>query len=76
MLPLYDSHAHYNDEKFDSLEGGASALLSSLHEEGVAFVCNAATSIPSCKEVLAFATAPWGSIPRTAARATALKGTF
>ena len=55
MLPLYDSHAHYNDEKFDSLEGGASALLSSLHEEGVAFVCNAATSIPSCKEVLALA---------------------
>lgn len=55
MVRLYDSHAHYNDQKFESLEGGASALLSSLHEEGVDFVLNAATSISSCEEVLAFA---------------------
>ena len=55
MLHLYDSHAHYNDEKFESLEGGASALLSLLHEEGVDFVLNAATDLPSCRSVLAIA---------------------
>ena len=54
-MRLYDSHAHYNDQKFEGLEGGASALLSLLHEEGVDFVLNAATSIPSCKEVLSLA---------------------
>ena len=54
-MRLYDSHAHYNDQKFEGLEGGASALLSLLHEEGVDFVLNAATDTPSCYQVLSLA---------------------
>ncbi len=55
-MRLYDTHAHYNDGRFEEYEGGASALLSHLHEkEGVDFVLNAATSIKSCTEVLALA---------------------
>ena len=55
-MRLFDTHAHYNDGRFEEYEGGASALLSHLHEkEGVDFVLNAATSIKSCTEVLALA---------------------
>ena len=44
---IFDSHAHYDDERF---EGGEIALLNRLHEEeNVALVLNAAASLASIK---------------------------
>lgn len=41
----FDSHAHYDDERFDE---DREALIESLKEKGVDYVVNAAADIPSC----------------------------
>ena len=41
---LFDSHAHYDDEKFDGLRDG---LLSSMREQGVGGIVNAGASLTS-----------------------------
>ena len=41
----FDSHAHYDDERFDE---DRDKLLTSMEEKGVDFIVNAAADIPSC----------------------------
>ena len=43
---LFDSHAHYEDKRFDK---NRDAILSSLNEKGVRFVVNAASDMKSAK---------------------------
>ena len=44
---MIDSHAHYDDERFD---GDRETLLESLFSSGgITHIINAATDIPSCK---------------------------
>ncbi len=42
---LFDTHAHYNDEKFNSLEGGKDALLEHLFAGSVEYILNASVDI-------------------------------
>lgn len=49
---LFDSHAHYNDSKFDE---DRLSLLDSMQENGVGYIMNAADSMVSIKKVLALA---------------------
>lgn len=55
MPKLFDTHAHYFDEKFKSLDGGADALLTSLFEKDLGYVLNAATGLDDCGAVLSLA---------------------
>lgn len=48
----FDSHAHYDDERFDA---DREMLLESLKEKGVDFVVNAAADMKSCHTSLALA---------------------
>lgn len=48
----FDSHAHYDDERFDE---DREALILSLKEKGVDFVINAAADMKSCHTSLALA---------------------
>lgn len=48
----FDSHAHYDDERFDE---DREALILSLKEKGVDFVVNAAADMKSCHTSLALA---------------------
>lgn len=48
----FDSHAHYDDERF---EEDRESLLESLKEKGVDFVVNAAADMSSCRTSLALA---------------------
>ena len=54
-MKFFDTHAHYFDEKFCELPGGAEALLSSLFEGEIGFVLNAATTTRDSEAVLALA---------------------
>ena len=49
MTPIFDTHAHYDDEAFDE---DRESLLSSLAEQGVAKVVNVGASLASCKKTL------------------------
>jgi len=49
---IFDSHAHYDDPRFDE---DRDALLSSLAEKGVGAVVNAASDLPSSRAGLALA---------------------
>lgn len=51
-MPIFDSHAHYDDSVFDEDRG---ALLSSLPRDGVCAVVNAASSLPSARASLSLA---------------------
>lgn len=54
---IFDTHAHYDDEKFD---GDRDELLASLEGAGIKAVTNVAASIESCKTTLALANKyPW-----------------
>ncbi len=46
LTNIFDTHAHYDDEKFD---GDREAVLSSLPSKGVHAVLNAACDMESCK---------------------------
>ncbi len=48
----FDSHAHYDDERFDE---DREVLLEGLKEKGVDFVVNAAANMKSCETSLALA---------------------
>ena len=48
----FDSHAHYDDERFDE---DRDELIASIHEKGVEYIVNAAADIPSCHTSLALA---------------------
>ncbi|MBQ1234020.1 MAG: TatD family hydrolase [Oscillospiraceae bacterium] len=47
---MFDSHAHYDDEDFDT---DRHRVLQSLKEQGVDFVLNAACDVKSCRTTLA-----------------------
>jgi TatD DNase family protein len=49
---LFDTHAHYDDEKFteDRFD-----VIEKAHSSGVSYIINAATDIKSCEESLKFA---------------------
>ena len=55
MEILFDTHAHYFDAKFGTLEGGAEALLKKLFSENVGYILNASTTTRDSLEVLALA---------------------
>ena len=45
MSGIFDTHAHYTDERFETkFEGGASALLSALFANGVDKIINVGTN--------------------------------
>nr|WP_307992991.1 TatD family hydrolase [uncultured Niameybacter sp.] len=48
----FDSHAHYNDERFDE---DRDALLNRIHEEGVEYIINIGADMDSSKESVALA---------------------
>ena len=45
MEPIFDSHAHYDDEQFDP---DRDELLSRIHREGVSHIINASSTMDSC----------------------------
>ena len=55
MSKLFDSHAHYFDQRFENeLEGGAAALLPRLFADGVEYIVNVGTNNennPACLEM-------------------------
>ncbi len=57
LPPIFDSHAHYTDERFDSeYEGGAAALLSELFSSGrVGCILNVSTCTANSAEVIEMA---------------------
>jgi TatD DNase family protein len=52
MTGLFDSHAHYDHEQFDSDRGD---LLKSLPEKGVLGVLNAASTLETSRAALSLA---------------------
>lgn len=52
MLPIFDTHAHYDDEDFDV---DREELLQKLPESGIAKVVDVGASLESCKKVRALA---------------------
>ncbi len=56
MIKLIDSHAHYDDGKFEEqFEGGADAALKKSFEAGVEAVINVATNLENAKTTTALA---------------------
>ncbi len=59
MIPLFDTHAHYNDRRFDAdageIEGGRDSLLAALLADNVKAIVNAGTNLASIAECLALA---------------------
>ena len=53
MEPLFDSHAHYYDRRFEGLEGGADALLGALFEGEVGYIVNVGTDPENSRTVIA-----------------------
>ncbi|MDP4093777.1 MAG: TatD family hydrolase [Bacillota bacterium] len=49
---LFDSHAHYDDEKFDA---DRYEVIEKLHNEGVGYVVNAASNLPSAIDCITLA---------------------
>ena len=43
--PIFDSHAHYDDEQFDA---DRDELLNRIHQEGVSHIINASSTMESC----------------------------
>lgn len=49
MIPIFDTHAHYDDEAFDE---DRDALLAELPENGIARVVNVGASLASCGQTI------------------------
>lgn len=49
MIPIFDTHAHYDDEAFDE---DRAELLAQLPAEGIARVVNVGSSLASCRTTL------------------------
>ena len=54
-MELFDTHAHYFDEKFSELPGGAEALLTGLFAQGLVGALNCATTTRDSEQALALA---------------------
>ncbi len=56
MIKLIDSHAHYDDERFEKeFEGGRDAALALSHDSGIEKIINVATNPENIKTTLALA---------------------
>ena len=56
MKGIFDTHAHYTDKSFETkFEGGASALLSALYENGVDKIINVGTNTKNSAEAVEMA---------------------
>ena len=56
MSGIFDTHAHYTDKRFENeFEGGASALLSALYENGVDKIINVGTNTKNSAEAIEMA---------------------
>ena len=55
MARLFDSHAHYIDDRFAELDGGVDGLLTSLFSGEVGNIINVATNIADAAPTLAMA---------------------
>ena len=55
-LPLFDTHAHYNDDRFDDeIEGGRDEVLAALLSGNVRHIVNAGTNVRSSLACIAMA---------------------
>jgi len=55
-MRFFDSHAHYDDERFaEEFPGGTEGVLSYIHAQGVQAVCNIGSSLSSSRVSLALA---------------------
>ena len=53
MECIFDTHAHYFDQKFDSVEGGADAVLCDLFEnQSIAGIVNVGTNLQNARAVI------------------------
>lgn len=52
MVPIFDTHAHYDDEAFDE---DRDRILSSLPQKGIAKIADVGASLESCKKARALA---------------------
>ncbi len=52
MSKLFDSHAHYYDGRFDTVEGGADALLDCLFDGEVGGIVNVGTDLENAHTVI------------------------
>ena len=53
MERIFDTHAHYFDKKFESVEGGADALLCDLFEsQNIAAIVNVGTNLQNARDVI------------------------
>ena len=53
MERIFDTHAHYFDKKFESVEGGANAILCDLFEnQNIAGIVNVGTNLQNAHEVI------------------------
>ena len=53
---IFDTHAHYNDLRFnDEIDGGRDAVISALLSQNVRYIVNAGCSIESTRECIAMA---------------------
>ena len=53
---LFDSHAHYNDRRFDAeFEGGGRGALLRARSEGVERICTVGSSVSSSEESIRLA---------------------
>ena len=52
-MKIFDSHAHYFDKRFDTVEGGAHGILSSIMPDPVAAVINVGTDCQSSRTAIA-----------------------
>ena len=53
-MKLFDSHAHYYDERFtEETDGGADAILSALFSDEVGYIINVGTNNENAEECIA-----------------------
>ncbi len=52
-LPIFDTHAHYYDERFDcEIDGGRDEVLAALLSQNVRNIVNAGTNLDSCRQCI------------------------
>lgn len=54
-LPIFDTHAHYNDSRFDEIDGGVDTVLTSLFKGNVKHIVNIGCCIESSRDCIAIA---------------------
>ncbi len=54
-LPIFDTHAHYNDPRFDEIDGGRDTVLASLFSGNVKHIVNIGCCIESSRDCIAIA---------------------